>query len=279
MDATSLRLSLEPIGFVRTAFPTKVDAARQPQAAEGSRAVIELCPGRNFEHALADLEDWEMIWVIFWFHRNESWRPKVLPPRSTTGRKGVFATRSPHRPNPIGISAVRLERVEGLQVFIRDVDLLDGTPVLDIKPYVAYSDAHPAAGNGWLDEAAPAEDGAAVADPVPAWHVGFEPLAAEQAAWIEAQTGLALRERITATLLLGPQPHPYRRIRRDGAGFRLAVKEWRVRFRVDGRNVVVQDITSGYRSAHARSAGQAGTAVLPAHRAFMARWPGPAPDD
>lgn len=281
MDVDSVvtaRLSLEPIGVVRTAFPTKVDAARQPQAAADSRAVIELFPGRNYEHALEDLDGWEMIWVIFWFHRNESWRPKVLPPRSTTGRKGVFATRSPHRPNPIGISAVRLERVEGLKVFVRGVDLLDGTPVLDIKPYVPYSDAHPAAGSGWLDAAAASEPGPATQDPVPAWRVAFEPPAAEQAAWIEERTGLALRERIIATLQLGPQPHPYRRIRRVGEGFRLAVKEWRVRFRVEGRNITVQDVTSGFTAAHRQAAGSAQADAVAAHRAFMARWPGPSPD-
>src|SRR6185295_10704904 len=84
--------------------------------------------------------------------------PKVLPPRSVTGRKGVFATRSPHRPNPIGLSVVRLERIEGLTLHILDSDMLDGTPVLDIKPYVAYTDSHPDAGNGWLDDAEPEVD-------------------------------------------------------------------------------------------------------------------------
>ena len=79
--------------------------------------------------------------MLFWFDRNEGWRPKVLPPRSRSGRKGVFATRSPHRPNPLGLSAVRLERVDGLTLHVSDVDMLDGTPVLDIKPYVAYTDA------------------------------------------------------------------------------------------------------------------------------------------
>lgn len=128
------RLTLDPIGFLRGPLATKVQAARQPRAAAGTPARIELLPGRNFEHALEDLAHWELIWVIFWFHLNPGWRPKVLPPRSTTGRKGVFATRSPHRPNPIGMSVVRLERVDGLILHIRDADMLDGTPVLDLKP-------------------------------------------------------------------------------------------------------------------------------------------------
>jgi tRNA-Thr(GGU) m(6)t(6)A37 methyltransferase TsaA len=133
---------------VRTGLSSRVEAPRQPRAAGGAGGTIELYPGRNFEHALDDLQGWEYIWVIFWFHLNRSWRPKVLPPRSTSGRKGVFSTRSPHRPNPIGLSAVRLERVDGLTLHIRDVDMVDGTPVLDIKPYVPYADAHPGARSG-----------------------------------------------------------------------------------------------------------------------------------
>jgi tRNA-Thr(GGU) m(6)t(6)A37 methyltransferase TsaA len=130
------RLTLQPIGVVHSAIRSKAEAARQPAAAMEATARIELHPGRNFEHALEDLEGWERIWVLFWFHLNDSWRPKVLPPRSASGRKGVFATRSPYRPNPLGLSAVRLDRIEGLTLFIRDVDLVDGTPVLDIKPYI-----------------------------------------------------------------------------------------------------------------------------------------------
>jgi len=79
------RLMLEPIGFVRNTLATKVEAARQPQAAEGQAATIELLPGRNFEHALEDLARWKRIWVIFWFHHNSGWRPKV-PCRECSGR-------------------------------------------------------------------------------------------------------------------------------------------------------------------------------------------------
>lgn len=254
---------LDPIGFVRGPLATKVEAARQPGVASGNAARIELLPGRNFEHALEDLERWELIWILFWFHLNSGWRPKVLPPRSTTGRKGVFATRSPHRPNPIGMSVVRLERVAGLVLHIRNSDMLDGTPVLDIKPYIAYSDAHPDAGTGWLEDSP--------ADPVAAYTVHFEPLAAEQALWIEAQTRLAISERIQATLSLGPEPHPYRRIRRTAGGMQLAVKEWRVRFSVAQGNVQVIAIDSGYRTSQLL-AGEADPSLRP-HREFLLRWP------
>lgn len=257
-DETPSQLVLEPIGYVRNTLATKVEAARQPQAAEGQPARIELLPGRHFEHALEDLATWKRIWVIFWFHHNEGWRPKVLPPRSVTGRKGVFSTRSPHRPNPIGMSAVRLERIDGLTLHILDSDILDGTPVLDLKPYVAYTDAHSDAGDGWL------------ADPVRAYEVTFDSLAAEQAKWIEARTGLAIEDRIRSTLALGPEPHPYRRIRRLDDGMQLAVKEWRVRFSVDGRAVRVIDIASGFRVS--QLAGSPDDDTLQSHREFRERY-------
>jgi tRNA (adenine37-N6)-methyltransferase len=260
---TASRLVLEPIGFLRSPHATKVQAARQPSVAAGTQARIELLPGRNFEHALEDLASWDLIWVIFWFHHNPGWRPKVLPPRSTTGRKGVFATRSPHRPNPIGMSVVRLEAVEGLVLHIRDTDMLDGTPVLDLKPYVPYTDAHPEAGNGWLLQDAPPSD------PVPAHDVQFDALAAEQAAWIETHSGLAIVERIRTTLELGPAPHPYRRIRQLDGGMQLAVKEWRVRFTVAGRDVRVIGIDSGFRASQLAGADES----LRAHRDFLQRWP------
>jgi tRNA (adenine37-N6)-methyltransferase len=260
---TDATLTLEPIGFVRSPLATKVEAARQPRAASGNTARIELLPGRNFEHALADLERWELIWVLFWFHLNSDWRPKVLPPRSSTGRKGVFSTRSPHRPNPLGMSVVRLERVEGLILHIRDSDMLDGTPVLDIKPYIAYSDAHPDAGTGWLEDQP--------SDPVNAYVVYFEPLAAQQALWIEEQTGLAIRERIHSTLALGPAPHPYRRIRRIATGMQLAVKEWRVSFTVEQRDVRVTGIDSGFRTSQLLA--EDSDASLRPHREFLALWP------
>ena len=264
-------LTLEPIGFLRSSLATKVQAARQPRAAAGAPARIELLPGRNFEHALEDLQHWELIWVIFWFHLNSGWRPKVLPPRSTTGRKGVFATRSPHRPNPIGMSVVRLDRVDGLTVHIRDTDMLDGTPVLDLKPYVAYTDAHPGAGTGWLEDAPRLDAPAQPADPVRAYDVQFEALAAEQARWIEAHTELAIRERIESTLALGPTPHPYRRIRRVNGGMQLSVKEWRVGFTVVEREVRVTDIYSGFRASQLDS-GTADESLRP-HREFVAIWP------
>jgi tRNA-Thr(GGU) m(6)t(6)A37 methyltransferase TsaA len=256
-------LTLRPIGHLRAAWATKVEAPRQPAAAAGAPGVIELLPGMNLEHAIEDLAGWERIWVIFWFDRNEGWRPKVQPPRAPRGRKGVLATRSPHRPNPLGLSVLRLERVEGLRLYVRDVDMLDGTPVLDVKPYVPYSDAFPGSGSGWLG--AP--------DPAPAFDVRFAARAEEQLAWIAARSDLPLRERIAATLAMGPQPHPYRRIRHAGDGrMQLAVREWRVDFTAAGQVIEVQAIRSGYRLSQLEAPIEAAQDPRRLHREFSVRF-------
>jgi tRNA-Thr(GGU) m(6)t(6)A37 methyltransferase TsaA len=264
---------LEPIGFVRSTAPTKVDAARQPAASCDAPGRIELLPGRHLEHAVEDLEGWDYIWVIFWFHLNTGWRPKVLPPRGPRKRRGVLATRSPHRPNPLGLSAVRLDRVDGLALHVRGVDMVDGTPVLDIKPYVPYTDAHPGAASGWLGQAGDSDRDASPADPVAGYEVEFTARAAAQAAWIERRTGLPLRERIEALLAADPSPRPYRRIRRERDGLRLAVKDWRVRFGVSGRRVSVEALASGYRASQLAAPATDAQDPLAPHREFIARWP------
>jgi tRNA (adenine37-N6)-methyltransferase len=241
---------------------TKVEAPRQPAAATNVPGVIELLPNGNFEHAIEDLASWQRIWVIFWFDRNEGWRPKVLPPRSI-GRKGVLATRSPHRPNPLGLSALRLERVEGLRLHVLDVDLLDGTPVLDIKPYVPYTDAFADAGGGWLQQQAD--------DPGKVFSVTFGAVADGQLVWIAARSSLPLRDRIVNTLMLGPQPHPYRRIKRakDG-GLTLAVQDWRIAFQVHDKAMTVLSLRSGYRKSQLDASRPDLQGSLQLHRDFNA---------
>lgn len=227
-----------PIGTVRSPFHEKFDAPRQPVVSKGVEGRVELFTGFDFEHALEDLEGWDRIWVIFVFDRNKTWRPKVLPPRSEE-RRGVFSTRSPHRPNPIGLSVVQLVKVEGLTIHIRDVDMLDGSPVLDVKPYVPYADAFPDAKAGWLD---------GPIDPAPAYEVRWSERALEQAKWL-AERGVEIVAPANAVLTLGPQPNAYRRIRKGAhGGLQLAIKEWRVRFEMSGdRSIDVLSIHSGYR--------------------------------
>jgi tRNA (adenine37-N6)-methyltransferase len=262
-------LVCRPIGVVHSPFTERAKAPRQPAAASDVRGTIELFRDSGFEHALSDLERWPYLWVIFWFHLNPGFRPKVLPPRSAR-RRGVFSTRSPHRPNPLGLSAVKLERVNGLVLEVSGLDMLDGTPVLDLKPYVAYTDAVSNAGNGWL---------AGALDPAPEFVVDFSPDAQSELTFLRDAWHLHLEPPIRSVLSLGPQAHPYRRIRRDrssapstpngGNVFVLAVKDWRARFTVDGSRILVTRIRTGYRP---REIVENKDSLLDAHRAFVARF-------
>jgi tRNA-Thr(GGU) m(6)t(6)A37 methyltransferase TsaA len=245
-------LLVKPIGFVRSPFTELAEAPRQPRAAEGVPGRIELVPGMGLEDAVADLAGWDYVWVVFWFHRTHHYRPKVLPPRSER-KRGVLSTRSPHRPNPIGLSVLRLVRVEGLVLHVEDLDLVEGTPVLDLKPYVPWTDAIPGARTGWLE---PPEGhkpgGERPADPRPTWEVELGARADAQLAWLAAEgVGVDLRARLVQALTLGPQPHAYRRIKRDERGLRIAVKEWYARFEVTrderGERIAVTSIESGRR--------------------------------
>jgi tRNA (adenine37-N6)-methyltransferase len=146
---------LEPIGWIVSPYQRRFGTPQQASAVDSnSEAVLELDPSRIPEEALRDLAGVERIWVLSYLHRSGTWGPLVRPPRGARVRRSLFATRSPDRPNPIGLSSLRLERVEGTRLFVRGVDLLDGTPILDIKPYIPYADAFPTARAGWIDELA-----------------------------------------------------------------------------------------------------------------------------
>jgi tRNA-Thr(GGU) m(6)t(6)A37 methyltransferase TsaA len=250
-------LVCKPIGYVRSPFRERAEAPRQASAARDARGTIELLPGHDFEHALDDIDAWPYLWVLFWFHLNEGWRPKVLPPRSEK-KRGVFATRAPYRPNPIGLSVVRLERVEGLVLHVSALDMLDATPVLDLKPYVPYADALNDAQGGWLESGL---------DPQPGFAVEIAENAARELGYLRDTWHIELEDSIRRVLVLGPQQHAYRRIRRVGDEFVLAVKDFRARFTVDGRRIVVRGILSGYRP---RELATNPARELDAHRAFVA---------
>jgi len=209
---------LEPIGVLRCSQTFLGELTHQPKAGEG---VVELAAGRHLDHAVHDLEGFSRIWLIWWFHRSKGqWRPKVLPPRSRSGRKGVLATRSPHRPNGLGISAVPLLRVEGLRLWIGAHDLVDGTPILDIKPYLPRYDAFAVEREGWLAEVNSQD-----------WTVELAP----------ALQGLELAERVRAILKEDPLPHRARRIHRLGDGrLRLGIGFWRFFYRLEGSRVLVE---------------------------------------
>lgn len=155
-----------PIAHFRCSFSTKFGIPRQSGIVPELRGCIVFTPEYRNVDALRGLEDFDYLWIIWEFSANKSadkrgvssWQPTVRPPLlGGNVQMGVFATRSPYRPNPIGLSSVRIERIEydsteGPVIHVFGADLMDGTPIFDIKPYVTYADSHPGARSGFVDE-------------------------------------------------------------------------------------------------------------------------------
>ena len=150
------------IAHIETDFPTKFGIPRQSGIIASLQGRIVFEPGYRNAEAVRGLEDFSHLWLIWEFSeaKREEWSPTVRPPRlGGNVRKGVFATRSPFRPNPIGLSCVKLERIEidpkdGPVIFVSGIDMMDGTPIYDIKPYIAYTDSHPEAVSGFASKPA-----------------------------------------------------------------------------------------------------------------------------
>ncbi len=157
-----IEIAMTPIGVVHSSYRERFAVPRQPSLDDAQAATIKLNAGLNLEQAVKDLDGFSHIWVIYWMHLNQGWNPTVTPPRGPKVKRGLFATRAPHRPNSIGLSAVRLTGVEGRILHIKGHDMLDGTPVLDIKPYIPYADAFPEAKSGWVEETGVAELGISI---------------------------------------------------------------------------------------------------------------------
>jgi tRNA-Thr(GGU) m(6)t(6)A37 methyltransferase TsaA len=150
---------VNPIGRIRSGFTAKFGVPRQSLLVEEAVGVLKLDPDPRYAEATRDLESFTHVWVVFLFDRNEEgdWRPTIQLPRLEVDHKvGVFASRSPHRPNRIGISAARLGTIDrkapgGVEIILHGIDILDGTAVLDLKPYVPYADSIPTAGGSWTE--------------------------------------------------------------------------------------------------------------------------------
>ena len=148
---------MKTIARIHTDFPTKFGIPRQSGIIASLQATIVFEPEYRNPDAVRGLEDFSHIWLLWQFSEavRDDWSPTVRPPRlGGNVRKGVFATRSPFRPNPIGLSSVKLEKVEidpkfGPILHVSGADLMDGTPIYDIKPYIAYTDSHPEAVSGF----------------------------------------------------------------------------------------------------------------------------------
>ncbi len=153
-------MEIKPIAVIHTDFQEKFGIPRQAGIVPSLQAKIVFAPEYRNEHALMGMEEYTHLWLIWDFSKahRKNWSPTVLPPRlGGNVHKGVFATRSPFRPNPIGLSCVRLDHIdlhtpEGPVIWVRGADMLDGTPIYDIKPYITYTDSHPEALSSFASE-------------------------------------------------------------------------------------------------------------------------------
>jgi tRNA-Thr(GGU) m(6)t(6)A37 methyltransferase TsaA len=143
-------IRLRPIGVVHTAFKEPRGTPIQPAMADGGRGTVTIF--EEFQDGLKDLEGFERIWLIYCFHRAPKGRLLVTPFLDDQER-GVFATRAPTRPNPVGMSCVKLLGIDGNVLTVGDVDIIDGTPLLDIKPYAPLFDCYKVKRSGWLGHA------------------------------------------------------------------------------------------------------------------------------
>ncbi len=233
--------SFEPIGTFYSRASYKYEVPRQGVFFCGHPGRIELLPHKGFEMALRDLEGFERLWIIFLFHQNCGWRPTTRPPVPSEGRErvGTFASRSPYRPNPIGISCVRLKSVEKLTLQIDEADLLNGTPILDIKPYIPKADAFPAAKAGWVD--AQLEN---------AWFVDASENFRRQGDWILEMCGWDLQSFAECQLSNFPLDGSRRRVKVDlqNRKAEIAFRTFRIDFSFDEkfRKIELQNIRSGY---------------------------------
>ena len=232
-DEQPQRFTFDVIGVVHSPFKEKFGIPRQPGLVTAAQATIELLPPYDRDEAVRGLDGFSHLWISFVFHGvpQGEWSPTVRPPRlGGNQRLGVFATRSTHRPNPIGLSVVELiniKRKEGrLLLYINGADLLDGTPVLDIKPYVPYVDSIPDARGGFAAEL-----------PQPQLRVEFSDQAAAVCA-ARATELPQLRQFIEQMLQLDPRP-AYRDETAGERTYGVRVFDCNVRWQVHGDVVQV----------------------------------------
>jgi tRNA-Thr(GGU) m(6)t(6)A37 methyltransferase TsaA len=232
--------TFSPIGFVHCQEMHPYDAPRQAELADNNPGEVRLLKQHNYEQALRDLEGFSRIWLLYLFDRNPSWKPMIRPPRGQR-KVGVFASRAPYRPNPIGLSCVELVDIQGLTLHIKGHDLLHGTPILDIKPYLPYADSFPEASTGWLEQLE-----------APFHELEFSPLASEQLQWLREHNIVAIAPFIRQQLETQPTDSRRKRVRElpDGS-WEIAYRTWRIQFTLAANppSITIQALESGYSKA------------------------------
>jgi tRNA-Thr(GGU) m(6)t(6)A37 methyltransferase TsaA len=215
-----------------------LDAAQQGILDEDSIGSIDLKNFDQWPQMIEGLSGFSHLWLIFVFHQHpqSQWKPKVWPPRSKY-KVGVLASRSPYRPNPIGLSAVELLKIEGSRITVKSHDLLDGTPILDIKPYIAYADSFPSATQSWLNDCEH-------------YKLNWSTLALKQVEFLKTQN-VNLKTIIQQQLSFTPTEKKKKRVRalnHEQTLWILSIRTWRVLWQLDKSNfsVRIDQLNSGY---------------------------------
>ncbi len=224
---------LKPIGYFHSAQIEPYHAGRQPDEL-GLFGKIKLNSGENFEQAMQDLEGCSHIWIIFGFHHNQNWKPLVQTPRSDK-KIGVFATRAPYRPNPIGLSLVELISIDGLEIQVGPNDILNETPIYDIKPYHPQYDVAENAKIDWLDTSTHLPN-----------QISYSPYADAQLEFLEKKGLVEIRPFILRQLEFDPINKDKKRVEEKAHYWTLSYRTWRIDFSYNENQIGVLSIRSGY---------------------------------
>jgi len=228
-----MNINLQPVGILHSPYREKFIVPRQPGLVPSVCAELKLSPPFNRPEAVRELEQFSHLWLIFLFHQtmNQKWQPTVRPPRlGGNKRVGVFASRSPFRPNPIGLSAVELSGIrqtdDGPVLELKGIDLIDGTPILDIKPYIPYTDSINKACGGFADQL-----------PAPNMRVTFTEQALRQ---LDNYRGQHPQLQSLIIDLLATDPRPaYRKDQQDDKEYGTLLYDYNLRWRIaDGITLV-----------------------------------------
>lgn len=230
-----MTILLTPLAIIDTPYKQKFGIPRQPGLVPAAKGVIRLCEEFNDANLLDGIEQFSHLWLIFQFHQTvgQGWKPTVRPPRLGGNKKlGVLATRSSFRPNGLGMSVVKLESVNATELVVSGMDLLDGTPILDIKPYLPYADALHDAHAGYASTS-PNSDMA----------VEFSAIAMQQLMNFH-QTHPELAKLIEQVLKQDPRP-AYQKSKEQNRVYGISLYDYNITWRVENNiNLVLEILTN-----------------------------------
>lgn len=243
MAATMAECKIKPIGFFRglqknkAAIPRQGILSRQLGSIHFEGYSYSSSHSHfDFKSALQGLEKMSHVWVIFLFHEAQAKpKPLVRPPRNPEIQVGVWATRSPYRPNSLGLTLAKIVEIKAGKLILAEIDLLDGTPILDLKPYVSESDRPRKITQGWIDEIKP-------------WKYRISQKANRQIIWLETNGLPEIKDVLESQFGIPPLKSKRKRIKQVGQNFELSYRTWRILFKINEqtKRSFIIEINSGY---------------------------------